>query len=75
MINQIMLIDFKAINIFWRKCFVTKWASHPESLLFSTNHHSMNCHLWTKLRWPNTCVRTYATCLGWQRFGELCGME
>jgi len=23
MINQIMFIDFKAINIFWRQCFVT----------------------------------------------------
>jgi len=35
MINQIMFVDFKAINIFWRKCFVTKRASHLESLLFS----------------------------------------
>ena len=74
MINQIMFIEFKAMKLFWRKCFVTKWASHLESLLFFTNHHSMNCHLCTKLRWPKTCIRTEAACHGWQRFGELCGM-
>ena len=73
MINQIMFIDFKAMKLFWRKCFVTKWASHLESLLFFTNHHSMNCHLCKKLRWPKTCIRTEAACHGWQRFGELCG--
>jgi len=39
---------FKAINIFWRKCFCHKWTPHLKSLLFSQTIKTWTAHLWTK---------------------------
>jgi len=69
------LEDYKHILT---KMLCHKWTSHLESLLFFTNFQDINCASLDKARAAQhltfSCVRRDASCLGWQRFGELCGM-
>jgi len=78
-----MFIVFKAINIFWREYFVTPWKfcfflTNDQANLFLCKDRGLMPRLtavwrivWYGVVWFGTVE---FDCLGWQRFGELCGM-